>query len=189
VAAVIAAKVKTNKERKELNDELSRPATQEEVLTAIATATLYALQERNFLPPEIQSSSIKLSIRSDRSFRVFLDDVEPNHCEIFIRAIEDVLAPVTNQPYIVPKYEYPAIDKSDGDLVSIYLNGQAQPTIGSYHAIPRLLARSEKGRDAFEHAWNELVSPGFVISTEKNPQLVQKFFGMGPSLAERMLWE
>lgn len=189
VAAIIAAKYKTNKEREELNDELSRPATQEEVLTAIATATLYALQERNFLPTEIQSSSIKLSIRSDRSFRVFLDDVEPIHCEIFIRAIEEVLAPVTNQPYIIPKYEYPAVDTSEGDLVSIYLNGQAQPTIGSYHAIPRLLARSEKGRDAFEHAWNELVSPGFVISTEKNPQLVQKFFGMGPSLAERMLWE
>lgn len=189
VAAVIAAKYRNDKERRNLNEELSRPASQEEVLASIATATLIALQERNFLPQEIQPSSIKLSMRSDRSFRVFLDDVEPNHCEIFIRAIEEVLAPVTNQPYIVPMYEYPALNTTSGDLVSVYLNGHAQPTIGSYHAVPRLLARSEKGRDAFEHAWNDLVSPGFVISTETNPQIVQKFFGMGPSLAERMLWE
>jgi hypothetical protein len=190
IAAVLGAKYTTEILKKELSDDLSKPATQEDMLNAMGRATLLALQERKFLPSEINPSSIKVSIRSDRSFRVFLDDVESNHCEIFIRAIEEVLAPVTNQPYLIPKYEYPMIEGTSGDeLVSEYLIGNAKPTIGSYHAVPRLLARSEKGREAFENAWNEHVSSGFVLSTEENPELVQKYYGMGPSLAERLLWD
>jgi hypothetical protein len=48
---------------------------------------------------------------------------------------------------------------------------------------------SERGRIAFEQAWNKYVSPGFVIATKANPELVNKHFGIGPSLAQRLLWQ
>lgn len=189
VPVLVLAKRKVSVVRTQLSKALSTPASQEEALRAICHATLVALQSRNFLPSNIQDSSISVSIRSDSSYRVFLDDVEPNHCEIFVHAIEEVLAPITNQPYLIPKYEYCVADTSSDEFVSLYLKGQSTPSIGGYHAVPRILARSEKGRDAFEFAWNEYVSPGFVIATVDNPGVLQAYFGMGPSLADKVLWE
>src|SRR6185369_17260115 len=59
----------------------------------------------------------------------------------------------------------------------------------AYHALPSLLARSERGRQTFQAAWNKYVSPGFIIATETKPELIDKYFGLGPSLAQRLLWE
>ena len=61
--------------------------------------------------------------------------------------------------------------------------------MAAYHAVPALLARSEKGREAFQESWNKYVSPGFIVSTETKPELLNKYFGIGPSLAQRLLWE
>jgi superfamily II DNA or RNA helicase len=189
IPALIAAKNKTGMMRTQLNEMLSTPASQEEVLVSFGTAILVALQSRKFLPSEIRAQSISVSIRSDGSIRVFLDNVEPNHCEVFVHALEEVLAPITNQPYLVPKFEYRVAEARSDEFISSYLTGNAKPSVGSYHAVPRILARSEKGREAFELAWNEYVSPGFVLSTFENPSVAQEYFGMGPSLAEKVLWE
>ncbi|HNG19711.1 MAG TPA: hypothetical protein PLI59_11080, partial [Candidatus Obscuribacter sp.] len=70
-----------------------------------------------------------------------------------------------------------------------YLSGRAEPRVAAYHAVPALLARSEKGREAFQESWNKYVSPGFIVSTETKPELLNKYFGIGPSLAQRLLWE
>ncbi len=79
--------------------------------------------------------------------------------------------------------------KKEKKFFKQYLAGKAEPRIAGYHPVPSLLARSEKGREAFETAWNKYVSPGSIISTESKPEVIDRYFALGPSLAQRVLWE
>lgn len=177
-----------------LKQEICQPNTQESSLFDLALAVLVTLQELKLLPRHIARQSIQIGQRADGSFRIFLDDVETEHSQYFARCLKELLAPITNQPYLIPKYEYALPrSKSNGDsengFFKAYLAGKAEPRIASYHALPKLIARSEKGRDAFQSAWNKYVSPGFVVATQTKPELLEKYFGVGPSLAQRLLWE
>jgi len=230
-----------------LKAETCRPNTQESSLVDMAVALLSALQQVKLLPRHIDRTSIMVTRRSDGSFRVFLDNVEPEHSEYFAKSIRELLAPIINQPYIIPKYEFSfpsgkpvnpvqailkKLDKHNCDehgdasetveaatepveepvvlssaspwtprdatnecfkseeaFFKAYLKNKAEPRVAAYHPVPSLLARSEKGREAFESAWNKYVSPGVTIPTEERPELLRKYFGIGPSLAQRLLWE
>lgn len=181
-------------------EQVCEPGTVEASLGDMTFALLSALKRVRQLPKYIDKDSIKISQRSDGSYRVFLDDVEANHSKIFTSAFKELMSPVVDQPYLIPKYEF-ALPYVDGDRQSkdsqkrkrlffkSYLRGSAQPRIATYHVVPKLLARSQKGREAFQDAWNKYVSPGFIVETETKPEVLQKYFGMGPSLAERLLWE
>lgn len=176
-----------------LKKDLCQPNSQESSLIDIANAVMVALQQVKLLPPGVSKESIHATIRSDGSYRVFLDDVEPQASKHFNQSLKEVLAPLANQPYLIAKYEFPlaeAVAEEQSDrFFRKYISGRAEPKIGSYHAVPNLLARSEKGRQAFQDAWNKYVSPGFIIVTETKPELLNKYFGIGPSLAKRLLWE
>jgi superfamily II DNA or RNA helicase len=180
-----------------LRVEVCKPNTQESSLTDIATAVLTALQRRRFLPKQITRDSIKVTIRSDGTYRVFLDDVEPVQSAHFINSVKEALTPVTNQPYLIPKHEYFVGElgeeikgeEKEKRFFRSYLAGKAEPRIAAYYPVPGLLARSEKGREAYEAAWNKYVSPGFIVATETKPELLNRYFGIGPSLAQRLLWE
>lgn len=163
----------------------------------MSTCVLTALQRRRLLPKSIVREQIKISKRRDSAFRVYLDDVDPEQSRVFIQSMKEVLAPVSNQPYLMPKYEYFLPDDEDtkrhgqreNRFFKSYLRGNAEPKIAAYHPVPSLLARSEKGREAFQSAWNKYVSPGFIVETETKPQLIDRYYGLGPSLAQRVLWE
>jgi hypothetical protein len=211
-----------------LRAKLCKPNTQDSSLYDIGTAVLTALQVRKFIPLSVHRNSIKISQRADGTYRVFLDGLEPEQAEIFIESFKETMAPITAQPYVIPKYEYfiggpekkfvdeesedsetkesddPKLEeaetqqmmlvenkyqKQEYDFFKSYVAGKAHPRVAAYHAVPSLLARSEKGREAFEAAWNRYVSPGFISSTETKPELIDRYFGMGPSLAQRVLWE
>jgi superfamily II DNA or RNA helicase len=79
--------------------------------------------------------------------------------------------------------------KAQEQFFTRYINGRLEPTLAGYHAVPAILAKSEKGRAAFQEAWNKYVSPGEIVSTEANPDIINKYFGVGPTLAKRLLWE
>lgn len=181
-------------------EQVCEPGTVEASLGDMTFALLSALKRVRQLPKYVDKDSIKISQRSDGSYRIFLDDVEANHSKVFTSAFKELMSPVADQPYLIPKYEF-ALPYVDGDRQSkdsekrkrvffkSYLRGSAQPRIATYHVVPKLLARSQKGRDAFQDAWNKYVSPGFIVETESKPEVLQKYFGMGPSLSERLLWE
>jgi hypothetical protein len=197
MTAIVLARKKYAKLFAKLRKEVCQPNTQESSLTDIAFAVLTAMQTVKLLPKSVTKASIKTSIRSDGSYRVFLDDIEPAQSRIFINSLKEALAPVTNQPYLIPKYEYFIASDSGGEIdpkkelkfFASYLRGRAEPRVACYHPVPSLLARSQKGRAAFESSWNKYVSPGFVIATQTNQELLDRYFGLGPSLALRLLWE
>ena len=188
--SLVLAKFRRDKRELELEQEIFAPASRETTIIAMATAVLDALKERRLLPVQTTPASIQVTVRSDKTFRVFLDDVEPRYSDLFVKCLEELLAPISNQPYVIPKYEFDVNVRTDSKtFFRKYISEKAEADVCTYHAVPKILARSEKGREAFEFAWNEHVSPGFVRSTEDNPEVLQKYFGMGPSLSERLLWE
>ncbi|HNM51269.1 MAG TPA: hypothetical protein PKN86_16250, partial [Candidatus Obscuribacter sp.] len=206
MAASILARLKANKLKDKFFHEICRlpgpdqnPEQEENLnfrrrqgLTDIACAVLTAFSQTKHLPP-IKKESLQVTVRSDGSYRVFLDDVEPRASKVFNQALKEVLAPIGNQPFLIPKYEFPLSEgQSEAEsrrFFNKYLSGRAEPRVAAYHAVPALLARSEKGREAFQESWNKYVSPGFIVSTETKPELLNKYFGIGPSLAQRLLWE
>ncbi|MBI5174204.1 MAG: DEAD/DEAH box helicase family protein [Candidatus Melainabacteria bacterium] len=206
MAASILARLKANKLKDKFFHEICRlPGPDQNMepeenlnirrrqgLTDIACAVLTALSQTKHLPP-IKKESLQVTVRSDGSYRVFLDDVEPRASKVFNQALKEVLAPIGNQPFLIPKYEFPLSEGQSEEesrrFFNKYLSGRAEPRVAAYHAVPALLARSEKGREAFQECWNKYVSPGFIVSTETKPELLNKYFGIGPSLAQRLLWE
>lgn len=209
-----------------------RPNTQESSLIDMAVALLCALQHMKLLPRYIKREAIKVSQRSDGSLRIFLDEADEQHADCFGKSLKELLSPITDQPYVVPKYEFffpreeavdrqqldckttapsgsigeqplvlstPIFDdraqtthadfKNEAAFFKAYLQGKAQPRAAAYHAVPTLLSRSEKGRAVFQSAWNKYVSPGSIVDTKADSQLPGKYFGVGPSLAQRFLWE
>jgi hypothetical protein len=180
-----------------LKEEICRPNTQDSSLLDISQCVLSALQGRRLLPKSITRKQIQVTKRRDSAFRVYLADVSSEQSRTFIQSMKEVLAPVSNQPYLIPKCEYFMPEGDDEKMhgqreerfLKSYLRGQAEPRVAAYHPVPSLLARSEKGREAFQSAWNKYVSPGFIVETETKPQLIDKYYGLGPSLAQRVLWE
>lgn len=195
IAALALAKWKHWQLFQRLQRDVCKPNTQESALIGFGSAVLTAMQAAKLLPQSIDTASIKTSRRSDGGYRVFLEGAEAKHSKIFANGLTETLAPVSNQPYLVPKFEYfvagddDISDKQEKKFFRQYLRGRAEPRVVSYHAIPSLLARSEKGRLLFEQAWNKFVSPGLVVATETKPELLNRYFGLGPSLAQRLLWE
>ncbi|MBS1993319.1 MAG: DEAD/DEAH box helicase family protein [Cyanobacteria bacterium SZAS LIN-3] len=191
-------RIKHRRLYQKLQSDIVAPGSQEQGLLDMAAAVLVALQQMKFVPPHVSKESLHSTMRTDGSYRIFLDGVEPQVSKYFSQSLKELLQPISNQPYLVGKYEYPLQDKLGAKIEAEnskerffrkYLSGRAEPFVASYHGVPSLLARSEKGRMAFQEAWNKYVSPGFVIQTETKPELLSKYFGIGPSLAQRLLWE
>jgi hypothetical protein len=198
VAGAALARLKHQRLYAKLSSDILTPGSQEQGLKDMATAVLVALQQCKFIGQDVKKESIRATLRSDGSYRLFLDDVEAQASKYFSQSMRDLMQPISNQPYLVGKYEYPLLDKLGPKIeiennkqrfVRKYLSGRSEPYVASYHGVPALLARSEKGRMAFQDAWNKYVSPGFVIQTETKPELLNKYFGIGPSLAQRLLWD
>jgi hypothetical protein len=198
VGGTMLARMKHRQLYNKLEADILTPGSQEQGLLDMAQAVLVALQQIKLVPPGVTKNSLHATVRSDGSYRIFLDDVEPQVSKHFSQSLRELLQPISNQPYLVGKYEYPLLDKlgakieeenSKQRFFRKYLAGRADPYVASYHGVPNLLARSEKGRLAFQESWNKYVSPGFIIQTETKPELLNKYFGIGPSLAQRLLWE
>ena len=178
-----------------LQKEICRPNTQQSSLEDIGYAVLTALKLAKFLPEFICKENIHCNIRPDGSYRVLLRDVSSEHSKLFMNSLKEVLAPITVQPYVIPKFEYfiecenELAAEKEKKFFRSYLRGRAEPRVACYHAVPGVLARSLKSRQIFESCWNKYVSPGFVLDTETEPQILNRYFGLGPSLAQRLLWE
>jgi superfamily II DNA or RNA helicase len=174
-----------------LKEETLEPNSQESSLYDISAAILSALKQTKFLPKHITNEAIYINKRLDGSYRVFLDGVEEEHSQYFVRSLSEAMAPISKQPFVIGKYEYVFAEtyKEKNKFFKQYLKGEKAPELVAYHAVPGLLARSEKGRQAFESAWNKYVSPGFIEQIENSPEKLSEYFGIGPSLAQRLLWE
>ncbi len=178
-----------------LRKEICRPNSQQSSLEDIALAVLVSLQEANLLPVELDRRNVFCELRSDGSYRITLREVSAEHSKIFTNSLREALSPITSQPYVIAKFEYfldgenDLAQEKEKKFFRSYLRGRAEPRVACYHALPSLMCRSQKNRDIFENCWNKYVSPGFVLNTEIDPQILKRYYGLGPGLAQRLLWE
>jgi hypothetical protein len=189
VLTIVITSIKMKKLDASYKTELIQTEGQITTVTRMLEATLSALKECEFVPESVDMSCLDVTPLGKDGFRVSMNNVDALVAKNLARALEEVMMPVINQPYVIPKYEYSVGDMEPDIYFKHYLAGELTPYISSYHPVPALLARSAKGRDAFERAWNEHVSPGSVTALESNPEDLNKYFGIGPSVAQRMLWK
>lgn len=176
--------------------ETCKPNTQESSLKDVGRAIYSALRQCRMIgssPDDKPDSYVQVSERADGSYRIYLENGSEDDNKTFNQAMSEVLSPVAGQPFIIPKYEFPLPPDPDEETERLffkkYLAGRLEPRVSSYHPVPNLLGRSKKGREAFQEAWNKYVSPGYLVETQSKPELVDRYYGIGPSLAQRLLWE
>lgn len=192
--------------------ELCRTYSEPEHIRCMARAVISALKRAGLLTGPVSVDDLIISRRLNGSYRIFASCHDLESSRLFLEAMSDVLRPLTNPSHVVPKFSFvPACrirkDSKDNrdnnnekgskkyetrlfkNFVRGYLSGRLEPTLIRYYAVPRALSRSARGRKVFLEAWQKYVSPAEMIESEKNPEIVGKYFGRGPTVLDRLIWE
>ncbi|MBZ0189590.1 MAG: hypothetical protein K8F91_25310, partial [Candidatus Obscuribacterales bacterium] len=188
-------------------EELCKTYSEPEHIRCMARAVISALKRTGCLTGPVEVEDLIISRRLNGSYRIFASCEYLDSSRIFLEAMSDVMRPLTNPSHVVPKYSFlPVLKRRASDsnnekgskkfetrlfksFVSSYLTGKIEPSLIRYYAVPKQLARSARGRKAFLEAWQKYVSPCQIIESEKSPEIVAKYFGKGPTVIDRLIWE
>jgi superfamily II DNA or RNA helicase len=134
-------------------------------LADMAMATADALRKAGLASRGAES--VRVEPLPDGSYRARLGDVPAREAEVFSDALEDVLSPLAQPRYVVPRL---VVEPPDGLAGGIALAGRrlvtgAVPAAVVYHAVPAVLGVRKNLAVAFEAAWNARVSPGAMLYT------------------------
>lgn len=141
-------------------------AATQSTLTGISTAVLLALQETEQLARHLQPTNVHMSLRSDGFYRVLLDCASAEEADLFARSVLEVLAPLAEQRYLIPRYEQQAdLANRIVGLVASLGGGDVRGglKLAQWHAVPTALEANKRDVDIYERHWNEHVSPGQPI--------------------------
>jgi superfamily II DNA or RNA helicase len=98
-------------------------------------------------------------------YRARLQDVPASESVTFAAALDEVLAPLAQLRYIVPRLSLPQ-PSSRGAAIALALRrllGRGVPATVVYHAVPAALGVNKKLAQEFARAWNARVSPGELL--------------------------
>jgi len=134
-------------------------------LADMAMATADAMQKAGLASRGAES--VRIEPLPDGSYRARLGDVPAREAEVFSDALEDVLSPLAQPRYVVPRL---VVEPPDGLAGGIALAARRLITGGVpaavvYHAVPAVLGARKNLAVAFEAAWNARVSPGAMLYT------------------------
>lgn len=98
--------------------------------------------------------------------RAYLEDATEDESEIFAEAMQEVLGPLENPRYVIPR-EVRVISETwlSGILPEVLAKffRKKNNTLAMYHAVPKILCRNIEDAKVFEKQWNFKVSPGEVV--------------------------
>ena len=134
-------------------------------LEDMALATADALHEAGLTSRDARA--VRIEPLPDGGYRARLDGVPATESATFAAALDEVLAPLGQPRYIVPRY---FVESSDPDSGSVRRAGRmlGSKTIGStvvYHAVPTILGVNKKLAETFARAWRSRVSAGDLLYT------------------------
>ncbi|REE95504.1 DEAD/DEAH box helicase family protein [Thermomonospora umbrina] len=111
------------------------------------------------------SDGVTVLPEPDGDYRFALADVDPATSERFVLALDEVLGPLANPRYFVPRYVVRRrTDPGERTaLAEAWMHGRARADGVVYHAVPALFGQNRKRTDAFATAWNRWVSRGEVV--------------------------
>ena len=147
-----------------LSTSFQRPEWNDESLVlAIATAVSGALRETGNLEtnPTIASGD-----RGGGWMRAYLEDASEEDSKIFTEAMEQVLGPLDNPRYMIPRQVKMISDtwvsKLLPEVIGKYFRTKKK-RLAMFHCVPKKLAQNKEDAAIFQKHWNFEVSPGEVM--------------------------
>ncbi len=113
------------------------------------------------------SSALLIEPLPDGSYRARLTDVPAAESATFAAALDEVLSPLAQPRYIVPRLFIapPASIRAALRLARRRHHDDGIPATVVYHAVPAVLGVNARLAKIFARAWNEQVSPGELLYT------------------------
>lgn len=110
------------------------------------------------------AGSVRVEVLPDGGYRARLADVTDEESEVFASALDEVLAPLAQPRYIVPRYIICPSGAFDAFLLTVrrLVTGHVPATV-VYHAVPAVLGAHKKTAAIFARSWNARVSPGDLL--------------------------
>jgi superfamily II DNA or RNA helicase len=110
------------------------------------------------------AGSVRVEVLPDGGYRARLSDVSDEQSEVFAGALDEVLAPLTQPRYMVPRYIIAPSGAFGAFLLTVrrLVAGQVPATV-VYHAVPAVLGTHKKSAAIFAQSWNARVSPGEML--------------------------
>jgi superfamily II DNA or RNA helicase len=131
----------------------------------MAAATADALRDAGMVSRG--SSALLVEPQRDGSYRARLTDVSAAESATFAAALDEVLSPLAQPRYIVPRLFIapPASTRAALRLTRRHHRHEGMPATVVYHAVPTVLGVNARLARTFARAWNERVSPGALLYT------------------------
>jgi superfamily II DNA or RNA helicase len=113
------------------------------------------------------AAAVQLEPLPGGGYRARLRDVSAAESATFAAALDEILSPLAQPRYIVPRLflPRPARRRAAITLALRRLAGGGAPATVVYHAVPAALGANKKRAQLFERAWNTRVSPGEMLYT------------------------
>jgi hypothetical protein len=139
-------------------------------LENLAAAVADGLQAAGLAGPSVTAESLRVVAQPDGYYRCYPAGASLEDSATFATALDEVLAPLQQPRYIVPRHIRRPPTSTLGALA--LLVREAVPRAGDtvvYHAVPALLAVNQERVMAFGQAWNRHVGSGEPLS-ERDPR-------------------
>lgn len=137
-------------------------ANPEHFAKRVSLAVFGALRECGLLPPEVKERQLVFSTTEGGAVRVFLD-ASPEASAQFSRSLDEVLSPIADQRYAVPRYETPIQEGKGGFMALARLLRPGNPVLAGFHPVPNDLGLNKERASVFERHWNRHVSRGEAV--------------------------
>ena len=148
----------------------------------MAFAIFNALKETGLIPANAQERQVVLTSGADGSVRVFLDGT-PQESVLFSRSLDELLSPIADQRYVVPRYESPAPEGKGSIAFLRKALSPGQPILAGYHPVPEELGLNRERAAIFQKHWNRHVSRGDMVYLKSSEgQAIQERFGLADPL-------
>jgi superfamily II DNA or RNA helicase len=112
------------------------------------------------------AGAVRLEPLADGNYRARLADVTAAESATFATALDEVLSPLANPRYIVPRlFVAPPADKRAARRLARGTRAGGGPATVVYHAVPAALGGNARLAKVFAAAWRARVSPGEMLYT------------------------
>jgi hypothetical protein len=121
-----------------------------------------SLKDAGLIGRNLIEKQISVSTREDGSIRVFLD-ASAEESTLFARSFDEMLSPIINQRYAIPRYET-ALPRGNGAFAAISAGLKPRASfIAAYHPVPDALGVNKEKAQIFQYYWNKLISRGEIV--------------------------
>ena len=131
-------------------------------LESLAAAVAEALASAGLVGQSVSAAAVRVTAQPDGYYRCYLAGVGMDDSARFAAALDELLAPLGQPRYIVPRY-LRGTPRSTLGALALLVREARSPGRGAavvYHAVPSVLAVNHERAAIFGRAWNRHVSAG-----------------------------